>query len=149
MINSRKIEDLHPIVAAKCRDFLARCRAAGVDVLVTSTYRDLESQAALYAQGRTAPGKRVTNARPGESWHNWRVAFDVVPLRLGKPVWGTTGKDGELWEQVGRIGEACGLEWAGRWRSFREFAHFQFTGGLALADFRAGRTLEAAEVVAV
>ncbi|MDD2765279.1 MAG: M15 family metallopeptidase [Opitutaceae bacterium] len=149
MINSRKIEDLHPIVAAKCRDFLARCKGFGIDVLVTSTYRDKESQAALYAQGRTTSGARVTNAKAGESWHNWRVAFDVVPLRSGKPVWGTSGSDGELWEQLGRIGEACGLEWAGRWRSFRELAHFQFTGGLTLADFRAGRRLGEAAAVAV
>lgn len=149
MINSRKIEDLHPIVAAKCCDFLSRCKVAGIDVLITSTYRDNESQEALYAQGRTAPGARVTNAKPGQSWHNWRVAFDVVPLRHGKPVWGTAGADGELWARVGRAGEASGLEWAGRWRTFREFAHFQFTNGLTLADFRAGRTLDAAEVSAV
>ena len=108
-----------------------------------STCRDLESQAALFAQGRTVPGTRVTNAMPGESWHNWRVAFDVVPLRFGKPVWGCAGKDGELWERVGEIGEASGLEWAGRWKTFREMAHFQFTGGLSLADFRAGQSLSA------
>ena len=140
MINSRKVEDLHPIVAAKCRDFLFRCKGAGIDVLITSTYRDNESQAALYAQGRTAPGARVTNAKPGQSWHNWRVAFDVVPLRNGKPVWGTSGADGELWEQVGRIGEACGLEWAGRWKSFKELAHLQATGGLKLTQLQAGQT---------
>ena len=143
MINSRKIDDLHPVVAAKCRDFLSKCHEAGIDILVTSTYRDLESQAALFAQGRTVPGTRVTNAKPGESWHNWRVAFDVVPLRFGKPVWGSAGKDGELWERVGEIGEASGLEWAGRWKTFREMAHFQFTGGFSLADFRAGQSLSA------
>lgn len=141
MINSRKIEDLHPKVAAMCRDFLARCQAEGIDVLVTSTYRDHDSQAALYAQGRTAPGKVVTNARPGQSWHNWRVAFDVVPMRAGKPVWGTSGEDGKLWQRVGAIGEAVGLEWAGRWVKFRELAHFQYTGGLKLADFQAGKRL--------
>jgi len=144
MINSRKIEDLHPQVAAMCRDFLARCNAAGIDVLITSTYRDNESQAALFAQGRTKPGPRVTNARPGRSFHNWRVAFDVVPLRNGKPVWGTSGEDGVMWQQVGKIGESVGLEWAGRWKTFREFPHFQFTGGLTLADFQAGRTLGSA-----
>lgn len=139
MINSRKIEDLHPLVAAKCRDFLAACTAAHIDVLITSTYRDSHSQAELYARGRTKPGTRVTNARPGESYHNWRVAFDVVPLRAGKPVWGVGGQDAILWERVGKIGESVGLEWAGRWTRFREFAHFQFTGGLRIADFQDGK----------
>lgn len=143
MINSRNIDDLHPKVAGLCRKFLERCKSAGVDVLVTSTFRDHESQSALYAQGRTAPGRIVTNARAGQSWHNWRVAFDVVPLRAGKPVWGTTGHDAILWGKVGQIGEELGLEWAGRWKTFPEFPHFQFTGGLTLADFRAGKSLQA------
>ena len=141
MINSRKVEDLHPSVAVLCREFLKRCEQDGIDILITSTFRDHESQAELYAQGRTKPGNKVTNAKPGQSFHNWRVAFDVVPLRNGKPVWGTSGEDGKLWQRVGEIGESVGLEWAGRWASFKELAHFQHTGGLKLADFQAGKTL--------
>jgi peptidoglycan L-alanyl-D-glutamate endopeptidase CwlK len=140
MINSRKIEDLHPKVAELCKKFIAECDKQDIDILITSTYRDAESQNALYAQGRTKPGSVVTNAKAGQSWHNWRCAFDVVPLRNGKPVWGTMGKDLELWNKVGAIGESVGLEWAGRWKRMREFPHFQFTGGLTLADFQAGKT---------
>ena len=140
MIHSRKIEDLHPKVAEMCRKFIAECDKQGIDVLITSTYRDGASQNDLYAQGRTKPGRIVTNARAGQSWHNWRCAFDVVPLRSGKPVWGTLGKDLELWTKVGEIGESVGLEWAGRWKRFREFPHFQFTNGLSLSDFQAGKT---------
>lgn len=137
MINSRDLNDLHPQVAARCRDFIARCQAVGIQVLITSTYRDHASQAALYAQGRTTPGVIVTYARPGESWHNWRVAFDFVPLVNGKAQW----QDTALFTRCGHIAEAAGLEWAGRWRRFRELAHCQYTGGLTLADFRAGNTL--------
>jgi len=140
MINSRKIDDLHPKVAIMCNKFIAECDKQDIDILITSTYRDAESQNALYAQGRTKPGRIVTNAKAGQSWHNWKCAFDVVPLRNGKPVWGTIGKDLELWNKVGAIGESVGLEWAGRWKRFREFPHFQFTGGLTLADFQAGKT---------
>jgi peptidoglycan LD-endopeptidase CwlK len=143
MINSRSVDDLHPLVAVKCRDFLAKCAAAGLDVIVTSTYRDGESQDALYAQGRTKPGKRVTDARAGTSFHNWRVAFDVVPLRHGKPVWETTADaDLKLWVTVGEIGEGVGLAWSGRWAGkMKEMAHFQFTQGLTISDFLAGRNL--------
>jgi peptidoglycan L-alanyl-D-glutamate endopeptidase CwlK len=108
---------------------VAHCDAVGIDLLITSTYRDFDAQAALYAQGRTKPGGKVTNARPGQSWHNWRRAFDVVPLRGGKPVWDV----GDLvWYQVGAIGEELGLEWAGRWKRFPEFPHFQLLAGRSL-----------------
>lgn len=137
--SSRNLDDL--ILPAKIRalDFIHACRMDGIDLLVTCTYRSPKEQDALYARGRTAPGPIVTNARAGDSLHQYRVAFDVVPLRDGKPVWGTSGKDGELWQRVGDLGENNGLEWAGRWTRFREFPHFQYTGGLKLAEFRAGK----------
>lgn len=144
MKNSRDPADLHPAVFKRAHAFMAKCREQGIEILITSTYRDHESQAELYAIGRTKPGKKVTNAKPGQSWHNWRCAFDVVPLRHGKPVWSTTGEDGRLWERVGQIGESCGLEWAGRWKSMKELAHFQWTGGLTIADLQAGKTIPVA-----
>lgn len=141
MINSRRVCDLHPAVQRRCNAFLESCAVAGIEVLITSTYRDHESQNALYAQGRTAPGPKVTNARGGESMHNYRLAFDIVPMRNGKPVWGVSGLDAALWNQVGVIGESCGLEWAGRWSKFREYPHFQFTDGLKIMDLKMGKAL--------
>ena len=41
----------------------------------------MEEQAALYKIGRSVKGKIVTNARPGESYHNYGLAFDWVPLK--------------------------------------------------------------------
>lgn len=152
MINSRKIEDLHPRVAEMARELERRVEAElGVDLVFTSTYRDDESQNSLYAIGRTVKGSgatakkpmgnKVTNAKAGQSFHNYRVAFDVVPVRHGKPVWGTSGADGELWRSIGRIGKEVGLEWAGDWKTFKEFPHFQYTGGLTLAQFQSGLRL--------
>lgn len=129
---SRRVEDLHPLMRPLVERFLRLCVKEGVDLIVTCTYRSDEEQARLYAIGRTKPGRRVTNAKPGQSMHNFRfngkpasLAVDVVPLRAGKPVWGTTGADLALWQNVGKLGEAAGLEWAGRWTRFREFPHFQ------------------------
>jgi peptidoglycan L-alanyl-D-glutamate endopeptidase CwlK len=128
---SRAIMHLHPDIREKCGQFLDLCRAQSIDILITCTYRSNEEQAVLYAQGRTAPGKIVTWAKPGESKHNLvdgqgrpaAKAFDVVPLRLGKPVWDDTDK---IWMDVGAIGESLGLEWAGHWpQGKREFPHFQ------------------------
>lgn len=126
---SRSIDDLSPETRQCAGVFLSSCQASGLSVLVTCTRRSGAEQAALYAQGRTTPGLIVTWAKEGESRHEKGEALDVVPLRHGKPVWGTTGADLALWQQVGALGEAAGLEWAGRWPAKRrEFPHFQYKG---------------------
>ena len=142
MINSRSIMDLHPKVQIMVNAMLEACIKAGFDILITSTYRDAEAQNTLYAQGRTKKGSIVTNAKAGESFHNYRLAFDIVPLRNGKPVWGTNGADGKLWKDIAKIGKACGLEWAGDWKTFVEFPHFQYTQGLTLKDLQNGKTIK-------
>lgn len=139
MIDSRDLKDLHPAVRAKAERMLAACKTAGIDLIVTSTLRDIEQQNALYARGRTKPGPKVTNARGGQSFHNYGLAFDVVPKVAGKPVWSTSGAALTIWQKVGKIGKSCGLEWAGDWRTFREYPHFQDTGGLTLAQLQAGQ----------
>ena len=138
MLNSRSLDDLIPPAKERVERFLSLCKDEGIDLLVTSTYRDNESQQALYEQGRTTAGKVVTNAKAGDSWHNWRCAVDVVPMVNGKPNW-----DGlhPVWDQIGTLGEQAGLECAGRWRTFKELAHFQYTGGLTLTDLKNGKEI--------
>lgn len=130
-INSRKLEDLTPEVMAMAKEFIKRCNAAGIDVLITSTYRNAESQNAIYAQGRTTPGSKVTNARAGESYHNYRIAFDFVPIVSGKAMW----NDLAAFKRCGAIAKECGLDWAGDWKSFKEMAHCQ-QRGVTLAELK-------------
>lgn len=146
MINSRKIEDLHPRVAALCHAFVEACAIEGIDVAITSTYRDSEVQNALYAEGRTTKGlgatglyfgRTVTNARGGDSYHQYRCAFDFVPIIGGKARY----DDVNVIYRCGAIGKSVGLEWAGDWKHGREFVHLQFTGGLTLSDLKSGKQL--------
>lgn len=137
MINSRQIYDLHPIVQTLSKKFIAACEGAGIDIIITSTYRDFESQNALYAQGRTTAGKIVTNAKAGQSFHNFRVAFDFVPVIHGKAQW----DDLTLFAECGEIGKLCGLEWGGDWKK-PDRPHLQYTQGLTFKDFQAGRDIK-------
>ena len=130
MINSRSLDDLTPGTREKAKALIAGCLLDGIALLITSTYRDNASQAALYAQGRSTPGHRVTKAKAGHSFHNHRVAFDVVPLVNGKAVW----SDGSLWARIGAVGDLAGLEWGGNW-DFEDKPHFQNTGGVTIAQF--------------
>jgi peptidoglycan L-alanyl-D-glutamate endopeptidase CwlK len=148
---SRDIKDLAPALQVLYNKFLDKCRRDtwllknGISLILTCTFRSPEEQNRLYAQGRTTPGRIVTNAKAGQSRHNTTTAsgapaaeaFDIVPLRHGKPVWGTAGDgidddptddhtdDLEVWQRVGEHGRAVGLEWAGDWKRFKEFPHFQ------------------------
>lgn len=139
MINSRNIEDLCEPALRRAHDFLTVCELQGIDIIVTSTYRDYTAQDVLYAQGRTTPGNIVTKAKGGESYHNFRCAFDVVPIVNGKPRWDNTDP---VWKKIGDIGVQAGLEWAGNWKTFREFPHFQYTGGLTLTQLRGGELIK-------
>ena len=97
---SRKLEDLHPLVVEKAGRLIELARVAGIEILVTSTLRTFDEQAELFAIGRTKPGDIVTNAKAGESWHNFGLAFDVVPLVNGKAIW-----DSPFWNRIGDLGK--------------------------------------------
>ena len=119
---SRKLEDLKPHIEIMAQKWLSLCRLRGLDPLVTSTLRTDAEQAELYAQGRTKPGKIVTNAKPRQSAHNFGLALDFVPMVNGKPEWNAKHPH---WLAIGEAAEEVGFEWAGRWTRFREFPHIQ------------------------
>lgn len=64
----------------------AALKARHISYRITYRYRDPAAQAALYAQGRTGLGRIITNARPGQSPHNWDLAHDFVLFSRGKLV---------------------------------------------------------------
>lgn len=122
-MSSRALSDLRPEVRPLVDAFLDACAAAQLDILVTCTLRSNDEQIELYAQGRTSPGHIVTNAKAGQSAHNYGLALDIVPMVNGKPDW--NGSD-PIWEQVGQLGEAAGLIWLGApGSSFPEKPHFE------------------------
>lgn len=135
---SRAITDLLPQVEAAATKAIFNCQRAGLDVLITCTFRDGPTQNALYAQGRTAPGNVVTNARAGQSMHQYRCALDLVPIVNGKPVW--NGGD-PVWHKIAAIFKAAGFEWGYDWQTFKEMPHFQITNGFPLSHFQNGGSL--------
>lgn len=123
-MSTRSLDALRPEVRSLVDTFLSSCALAGFDVLVTCTFRNDAEQTALYAQGRTEPGHIVTNARAGQSAHQYGLAIDIVPMVNGKPDW--NGAD-PIWSEIGVLGEAAGLTWLGAPDStFHEKPHFEF-----------------------
>ena len=74
-------------------------------------------------------GKHVTFAGPGESFHNYREAFDSVPLVNGKAQWVDPDPTVDEWKVYGEAAVSVGLDWAGNWPKFKEMPHCQFRPG--------------------
>lgn len=129
------IATLIPKAQAAARAFMAKAVPAmephGVTVKIISGTRTYAQQNALYAQGRTKPGRKVTNARGGYSNHNFGIAFDIGLFKDGKYL-----GESPLYATLGPIGESVGLEWGGRWKSFQDEPHYQLKTGLTLAQMR-------------
>ena len=125
MLNSRDISLLRPDVAANCRKWLERCKAAGLNVLITNTVRDKEYQESLYAQGRTKPGNIVTNGRtPTFHADTAGLAFDFC-----KNVKGEEYADVDFFKKAAALAKEMGFSWGGDWKSFPDMPHIQWDNG--------------------
>lgn len=132
---SRRLEDLHPYVRFLTERLLAECERQGVKVQITHTLRTMQEQNELYAQGRTKPGKKVTNAKAGQSMHNYGLAIDFVPIVGGKAAWDRA----DLFRKVGAIGVGLGFTWGGNFKTIKDMPHFEYTFGLTTSQLQAGK----------
>ncbi len=113
---------LHPWLDHKLGLLLKECAREGIYLIITEGFRTVAQQNALYAKGRTKPGKVVTNAKGSSysSQHMWGVAFDIA-INDSKRLY-----DDGLIGRVAKIAksEKVGLGWGGDWKSFRDTPHF-------------------------
>jgi peptidoglycan L-alanyl-D-glutamate endopeptidase CwlK len=131
-----KIDLLIPEAKVKCLEIEAKCKEKGFDLLIYCTYRSFEEQAKLFRQSRTLHnivlksdelrsngfvflaetlvevgpqyGKWVTNSAPGESWHQYKEAFDAVPMLDGQELWAIEGNE-KYWESYFEICSNVGM----------------------------------------
>jgi len=124
--SERNLATLHPDLHHRASTFVAAAKnlaaQRGLDVKCICGLRSFDEQAALYAKGRTVPGKIVTKAPAGHSMHNFGLAIDLgVFSKDGKTYHG----DHALYRELGPLGESLGFEWGGRWK-FNDEPHYQF-----------------------
>lgn len=118
--NSAKINELQESVRPLAQNLLRLAADQGIQLKIVSAYRTPSEQETLLQSG-----KGVTNAGALLSYHNHRLAFDVVPTEyLSVSDWNPTGP---LWAKIGAIGKSVGLEWGGDWKK-KDLPHFQLTG---------------------
>lgn len=129
-VSESRLQAVNPQLAAKVRQMADTLASEGFNIRVTQGLRSWDEQATLYAQGRTAPGKVVTNAAPGHSYHNFGLAVDVVPLTELGPDWNTNHP---VWQRIVEVGVSLGLTAGAMWRTFPDEPHFQLTGSLPVS----------------
>lgn len=127
----RDVKALHPKLQGKIIELQNLCYSNGITIGIGECVRTVAEQDALYAQGRTKPGIKVTNARGSTygSMHQWMVAVDTY-LIMDVDGDGKTADDAfnnatGLFNKVGKLGQSIGLEWGGSWKSPVDMPHFQ------------------------
>lgn len=124
---------IQPLVQRKADMVVRDMLKLGYKIKVFQGFRSIAEQDALYAQGRTKPGPIVTNARGGDSFHNYGVAVDIVFLDANnRPSWSQK----HPWKTLGKVGKSHGFEWGGDWASFVDLPHFQLLMSHTLTDFK-------------
>jgi peptidoglycan L-alanyl-D-glutamate endopeptidase CwlK len=120
--SEKRLQQLHPALATAVRAMIADLAAQGTVVEVVQGLRTFAEQDALYAKGRTATGAIVTQARGGESNHNYGLAVDLCPFTNDKPDWNAPMA---VWAAIGAAAAAHRLEWGGQWKKFLDKPHVQ------------------------
>jgi RHS repeat-associated protein len=127
-VTDRRISELDPRVQQPAREFINDTQDwTGVKLRVNEGYRSAAEQDKYYAQGRTTPGSVITNAKGGQSYHNYGKAIDVVIMTNGQPDWSKP-----ITRDIAAQGKQQGFEWGGDWKGFKDYPHFQMPLGQSL-----------------
>ncbi|MFE6074907.1 M15 family metallopeptidase [Paenibacillus sp. NPDC057886] len=138
------ITGLHPVVAESEKLLVRKAARRGIEVVITHDFRSIEEQDALYNQGRSIAGNVVTNAKGGESYHNYGLAIDFA-LRTpeGDVVWDMerddNGNGKADWLEVVELAKELGFTWGGDWANFPDYPHLQMDFGLSINDLKRGK----------
>ncbi len=118
--SEKTIATLQPEARPYARTLVQKAASVGIIIKVISGLRTYSEQDALYAQGRSKPGQRVTNARGGYSNHNFGIAFDIGVFKGASYI-----PESPQYKVVGALGKEIGLEWGGNWKTIKDEPHFQ------------------------
>ncbi len=146
-VTQRRIATLHPKERATMTKIIEEVGVAltgRADVRITHALRTNKEQYDLYALGRTVVnpegksptrpfGYTVTNAKAGQSVHNYGFAVDICLIIDGKVASWDILKDWDGdkvadWDECVKIFAKYGYSWGGNWAKFRDFPHFEKIG---------------------
>jgi peptidoglycan L-alanyl-D-glutamate endopeptidase CwlK len=144
---------LHQVVRERSNQLIEQAAKKGIAVVITNGFRSAEEQNRLYEQGRTTKGNIVTNAKGGESFHNYGLAIDfALKAPSGNIIWDRqydANKNGKSdWTEVVKIAKSLGFKWGGDWAQFKDYPHLQMDFGMTIADLKNGKRPNKSSLVA-
>ncbi|NYE08741.1 peptidoglycan L-alanyl-D-glutamate endopeptidase CwlK [Bacillus niacini] len=136
--------ELHSVVRERSNQLIQHAADKGIVMVITDDFRSAEDQDRLYEQGRTVAGNIVTNARGGESFHNFGLAIDFAIKTPSADIIWDMQYDGNQngiadWNEVVEMAKSLGFEWGGDWAQFKDYPHLQMNFDLTLADLQNGK----------
>lgn len=132
-ITRERIAKLHPSTREEVKKIIEDCDSAltgRAKIRITQGLRTFKEQEDLYSLGRTKAGKKVTNAKAGQSIHNYGLAVDICLIIDGKTASWDTVKDWDNdkvadWYECVKIFAKYGWDWGGNWKTFKDLPHFE------------------------
>ena len=132
-ITQQRIAKLHPKVRAEVTEIIKQCDEAlqgRAKIRITQGLRTFEEQELLYAKGRLTKEPKVTNAKAGQSIHNYGLAVDICLIIDGKEASFDTKKDWDGdqiadWYECVKIFAKNGWDWGGNWVKFKDLPYFE------------------------
>lgn len=134
-ISAPRVDLLHPKVRAEVKTLIGQIEfnwPPNLKIRVVQGLRTIEEQNALYAQGRTKPGKVVTNAKGGKSYHNYGLAIDFVIMDGVNINW-----NHPMNKEVVATFEKAGWFWGGRFKSIVDKPHLEKSFGYSVSQLYA------------
>lgn len=123
-ISELRLSEVCPTLASKIGQLSDALIAQGTAIRVTDGLRSWNKQSQLYQQGRSTPGKIVTNAPPGFSWHEFGLAVDLVPMDP-LPDWNEAHP---VWQIMIAAAKSIGLYSGSQFVHIKDEPHVQLTG---------------------
>ncbi len=135
--STKNMGAVHAVVKETTVEVIKKAYKEGINVQISCGYRSNAEQQRLFNQGRTTPGNIVTNAKPGQSLHNYGLAVDYFLTNESgtTAIWTVNAN----WRRVAAIAKSLGFSWGGDWTGFVDYPHLEMTGGLSLAQLQAGK----------
>lgn len=135
------IYTLLPKAQVCARQFMVMAGIMPFGVKMLSGTRTYAEQNDLYAKGRTAGGAVVTNARGGQSNHNFGIAWDVGIFVEGVYYTGINKRQNDAYAALAAKMKTSTfetpLEWGGDWMTIKDAPHYQLKTGKSVSQCNA------------
>lgn len=130
--SERHLYTVHPNLQIIARTMINRSKSGKYDLKIISGTRSYKEQDDLYSMGRTTEGSIITNAKGGQSNHNFGLAFDIGLFDDRGRYLTNEGP----YIEVREYSKDMDIEWGGDWKSFKDFPHYQLKTGKSISSIR-------------